>query len=129
LYEMVTGEPPFRGKSHVETMHAILHDPEPSVSNQPPELGEIVAKALAKDPKDRYQHAGDFRLDLRRLQKAWEAKTLLSQRLTPANTPQKQLNWTVGVTAILLLTSAVGFWMGRSTGPAAAIENPLANGR
>ena len=59
------GQRPFRGTSQVETMHAIINDPPPPLS-QPPELQDILDKTLAKDPKDRYQHAGDLALDLRR---------------------------------------------------------------
>ena len=46
-------------------MHAIINNP-PLPLSQPPELRDILDKALAKDPKERYQHAGDFGLDLRR---------------------------------------------------------------
>ena len=80
LYEMLAGARPFRGKSQTDTMHGIIHDPAPPLQRQPPELQEILDKALAKDVKDRYQHAGDLCLDLRRFQKAWEANTLPSIR-------------------------------------------------
>ena len=73
VYEMLAGQRPFRGASQVETMHAIINTPPPLLS-QPPELRDILDKALAKDPKERYQHAGDFGLDLRRfLQRPLEA--------------------------------------------------------
>src|SRR5262249_35810421 len=44
LYEMVAGRRPFRGNSQVETLHAIIHDPAPPLS-QLPELEEVLAKA------------------------------------------------------------------------------------
>src|SRR5439155_17603751 len=59
LYEMVTGTRPFRGASRAETMHAILHQPRPPMDREPPELHDILDKALAKDRKERYHHAGD----------------------------------------------------------------------
>ena len=80
LYELLTGQRPFRGTSSVDTMHAILHDPFSPIPSVPPELDEILAKALAKEPKNRYQHVGDFELDLRRFQGAWHTKSLLSLR-------------------------------------------------
>jgi len=80
LYEMLAGTRPFRGTSTVETLHAIIHDPAPPLRAWPPELQEILDKALSKDPKDRYQHAGDLGLDLRRFEKAWESKSLPSMR-------------------------------------------------
>src|SRR5258708_12105320 len=75
---MIAGQRLFRGKSQIDTMHGIIHDPRPTLTYRPPELNEILDKALAKDPKDRYQHAGDMALDLRRLRVAWHAKTLPS---------------------------------------------------
>ena len=65
LYEMLAGQRPFRGRSQVETLHAIINDPPPSLV-QPPELRDILDKTLAKDPRERYQHAGDLALDLAR---------------------------------------------------------------
>jgi eukaryotic-like serine/threonine-protein kinase len=70
LYEMLTGQRPFAGKSVIDTLHAIINQDPPSLTEVSPqvplELSEIVAKALGKDPVERYQHAGDFELDLRR---------------------------------------------------------------
>jgi eukaryotic-like serine/threonine-protein kinase len=83
LSEMLTGQRPFQGKSNVEMMHAIINDAAPPLPNQPPELEDILAKAIAKDPKDRYQHAGDFALDLRRFKSAWETKSLRSMWRVP----------------------------------------------
>jgi serine/threonine protein kinase/Tol biopolymer transport system component len=90
LFEMLTGARPFRGKSQVETMHAIINDPTPPLP-QPHELQDIVDKALAKDPKDRYQHAGDLALDLRRFQRAWEKKSLMNIRGGGVLRPKRQL--------------------------------------
>ena len=86
LYEMLAGGRPFGGKSPVETLHAVINDQPPPLT-QPPELQEIVDKALAKEPAERYQHAGDLALDLRRFQKAWEAKSLPSMRVIPGPHP------------------------------------------
>src|SRR6266540_4919094 len=83
LYEMVTGERPFKGKSVVDTLHAIINlEPPPATklnAQLPPELVDILGKALAKDPAQRYQHAGDFELDLRRFKRALESNSLISQ--------------------------------------------------
>jgi phosphate binding protein len=70
LYEMLTGTWPFRGKSTVDVRYAVVHGtpralddarPEPT----PPELQRIVDRALAKNPRDRYQSVVDMRDDLR----------------------------------------------------------------
>lgn len=70
LYEMLGGRRPFDGGSSVEVAHKILNvEPRPLSEADPaipPAIDEILAKALAKNPADRYQHAGDLAIDLRR---------------------------------------------------------------
>jgi serine/threonine protein kinase/Tol biopolymer transport system component len=117
LYEMLAGQRPFRGTSQVATMHAIINDPTPPIAAQPPELHEILEKALAKEPKDRYQHAGDLGLDLRRFQRAWEGKSLLSMRSGGANTPRRPVAW-VAAAVVFLLATAANLWISRSAAPA-----------
>ncbi len=72
LYEMATGQRPFRGATSLDVLAAILHeDPAPLsdvASNVPLELSAIVAKALRKDPEARYQSAKDLLNDLKALQ-------------------------------------------------------------
>ena len=68
LFEMATGRLPFPGDSDAGVVHAILYmAPEPVTalrSGVPVELDRIVGKALAKDPKSRYQHVEDLAVDL-----------------------------------------------------------------
>ena len=71
LYEMVAGQPPFKGKTDSHTRVSIIdHEPAPLlqfVTNVPRQLERIVAKALAKDRLKRYQTITDFKLDLEQL--------------------------------------------------------------
>ncbi|HWQ52812.1 MAG TPA: serine/threonine-protein kinase [Bryobacteraceae bacterium] len=64
LYEMLCGAPPFDSKSEFELMMAHVNNrpPRPSLldSSIPRALDEVVLKALAKDPADRYQNAREF---------------------------------------------------------------------
>lgn len=56
LYEMFTGRLPFKGKTSVDVMHAVIHDPPPSMGEAVPQkLQQIILKALAKDKSKRYQ--------------------------------------------------------------------------
>jgi serine/threonine protein kinase/tetratricopeptide (TPR) repeat protein len=77
LYEMTTGQLPFRGKSNGLLFNAILESaPVPVLrlnSDAPPKLDEIIHKALEKDRKLRYQHASEIRCDLQRLQRDTES--------------------------------------------------------
>ena len=71
LYEMVAGEPPFKGKTDSHTRVSIIdHEPLPlvhHVANVPRQLERIVSKALAKDRLKRYQTITDLKLDLEQL--------------------------------------------------------------
>jgi predicted ATPase len=68
LYEMVTGFPAFRKRTHAETMAAILRDEPERLGSRmlqaPPPFLWIVDRCLAKDPKERYASTHDLARDL-----------------------------------------------------------------
>jgi serine/threonine protein kinase/tetratricopeptide (TPR) repeat protein len=77
LYEMATGQLPFRGDSTATIFEAILNRtpvaPVRLNPDLPPKLEEIINKALEKDRNLRYQHASDIRTDLQRLKRDTES--------------------------------------------------------
>ena len=68
FYEMLAGEPPFRGSNPLAVMNErLLHDPEPVRQRRPEvsaELEEILNRALVRDPRHRYQTASEMAWEL-----------------------------------------------------------------
>ena len=73
IYEMVTGQRPFQGKSTVALVDAILHAaPAAAVRLNPavpPDLERTILRLLEKDRELRFQAAADLRAELRRLRR------------------------------------------------------------
>jgi len=127
LYEAVTGRRAFQGKTALDTLHAIVHNqPRPAAElnpGLPAEASDILDKALAKDPLERYRHAGDFELDLRRLKRVIEA----GPKAEPAPAPRPaSRRWLAPVAMVLVVAAAfAGWWLARLRTPPPP-ANPLA---
>ena len=92
LYEMATGTLPFRGHTSAVIFDAILNriptDPLRLNPDVPPQLDEIITKALEKDRRLRYQTASDLRADLARLKRDTESgHALQASDASPAAWP------------------------------------------
>ncbi len=77
LYAMVTGHSPFQGDS-ATTVSFKVANREPIAASAldlslPRELDEVIARAMAKDREQRYQHGAEFAEDLRQLQQLFKA--------------------------------------------------------
>lgn len=68
LYEMITGTPAFAGNTLGDLLKAILHGTPPPPSQfragVPASLDAVIARAMQKNPSERYQDAGEMARDL-----------------------------------------------------------------
>jgi uncharacterized protein YjiS (DUF1127 family) len=101
LYEMLAGSVPFKGAYAEAIAHAIRTDPPPPIVRTDVELPEtlqaIVARALQKDPADRYQSARELARDLRLLQGRTLPIELRTEYVSVAagrQVPPKRRRWT-----------------------------------
>lgn len=69
LFQLLTGQLPFRADSMPSLMHRIVAEPHPPLRtirpDLPPALGEIIDTALRKDPDERYASGADMAQALR----------------------------------------------------------------
>jgi len=89
LFQMTTGQPPFRGKSSAEIQSAILRDQPPAVDkvrhDLPHHIGRIINGCLEKDPDDRYQSAKDVSNEL-----VWLRNELTTAEVEVPDQPEQQ---------------------------------------
>lgn len=91
LFELITGRPPFVGRTPAETGIMQSQSPVPRMvqfkHNTPPELQAIVDRALAKEPAQRFPHAAallaELEAALRDLNKAPNLHTIANQPTVP----------------------------------------------
>ena len=106
LYEMLSGNKAFPGHDITDILAAIVRA-EPVWTALPnrahPRLRELLERCLEKDPKTRWHHIADVRIDIERIQD--DATGLLQ----PANQPTPRtwrplLPWAAGVAGVILAT-------------------------
>ena len=118
LYEMTTGQQPFKGRNVVDTLSLITNESPPELvevdDSLPRALQRILHKALAKDPAERYQSIADAVVDLRALAADVEADraVTVAEAGRPAAAGGVPL-WmaAAGMAATLLLGAVVAPWL------------------
>jgi serine/threonine-protein kinase len=90
LYEAATGRKPFAGDSIVDTLHKIIYDPAPAITDfnpsASPELQRVIRKCLAKEPEKRYQTIRDTANDLEELLEEMKGVSNIERSIAPATT-------------------------------------------
>jgi hypothetical protein len=114
LYYLLTGAPPFEGRSRFEVLQAHqarearpLNLVRPEV---PEELAAVVRKMMAKDPAERYQTP----LALVQALAAFVKQGAEGELAPPVGKPSSQRKWLIGgaIAAGLLLPGLLGLWAG-----------------
>jgi serine/threonine protein kinase len=67
FYEMISGKPPFEGKSATSVMAAILERPAPALPADLAQFDWLIQRCLEKDAEARWQDIHDVRLELERM--------------------------------------------------------------
>lgn len=106
LYEMLAGIWAFQGKTVIDVRHQVLYGTPRPLSEMrkdplPPQLQQIVDKALAKEPKDRYQKIATMRDELRAmLQQVAGPQIMPGDTFAPSHSDgsavKRVLNWFTG---------------------------------
>src|SRR5271163_1945914 len=110
LYEMSTGKQPFGDLIKASLVAAILEHPPVPPREVNPKISEglqrVILRALQKDPKERYQSAGDLRIDLANLATG-------TAPIYPKQAPSS--NWreriVISIVAVALLVGAGAWWV------------------
>ncbi len=112
LYELLTGRPPFRGESDLDTLRQVRDDEPVSPrwlrAGVPADLETIVQKAMAREPGRRYATASALAEDLNRF---LEGRPIRARRVSSAERCwrwSKRNPWVAGLSAALLLALVSG---------------------
>ncbi|MEO8836824.1 MAG: protein kinase, partial [Caldimonas sp.] len=126
LYELLTDTKPFRGES-LEQIRAAVLDHEPPLASKideavPKALALIAARAMAKDPEQRFRSARSFARELRQ----WLDENPAVPEGAAAATPKpRRRTWPLvaAASAVLALVAGAAFWAalpGAADAPASA---------
>ena len=119
LFEMLSGERPFQGKSQVEVMHAILKTDAPDLqltnSDVPAALDRIVHRCLEKNPDRRFQSTSDLAFALEALSSSSGRSTAAAFPRGLKSLPRRVLRYLIS--GLLALAAVIAtFYAGKEWG-------------
>jgi serine/threonine protein kinase/Tol biopolymer transport system component len=113
LYEMLTGQRAFQGKSQLSVASAILEKEPPPVTSVKPlipaALDYAIRRCLAKDPEERWQIARDLRWQL-----IWTGESTFQEStpLVPTRTQKRREHLAWIAAGVLGVVAVAAFWPG-----------------
>ncbi len=118
LYEMATGRMAFPGNSAAIIHEAILNRAPIPIGRLnpelPPNLEELVGKALEKDRRLRYQSAADIRTDLQRMKRDSDSGRAFAAAARVDSKPtakSHRFQWMIIFAGVMFAALAVGGWL------------------
>jgi tRNA A-37 threonylcarbamoyl transferase component Bud32/tetratricopeptide (TPR) repeat protein len=133
LYELLTGKRAFQAQSITTVIYKIINEEPVALSEVkkglPIGFEQIVCKALAKDPKDRYPTCGELAKDLHNFDQLADRTipvTMIQEELPTLSMKKKRKKWpiiAISAAAIILAAAGGGYYLYQKTG-----EIPLLSG-
>ena len=115
LFELLTGKRPYHGPDLVGLALAVVSEPTPTAEAADPsvplDVSAAVARAMAKEPGERYRSAGEFAADLRRAGRALSEGVTFDAHRSSANvtSPERRPSWMRLARARVLLVALAAF--------------------
>ncbi|MDQ3473431.1 MAG: tetratricopeptide repeat protein, partial [Acidobacteriota bacterium] len=96
LFEAATGRRPFEGDSVIKSLHKVVYEPAPAISDfnpsAPADLQRIVRRCLQKDADDRYQGIKEVAIELKHLRREMEKGGDFDTTVPPPSSSDKELS-------------------------------------
>ncbi|MBE7463208.1 MAG: serine/threonine protein kinase [Planctomycetes bacterium] len=114
LYEMLTGRPPFAGRSLLEVVVAVINEPVRPPRQLNPKIHRdiqtIVMKCLEKDPRNRYASSEELRDDIQRFRSGEAIRARPVGMFRSLGRLVKQNSWFLTAVATVLIAVGVSTW-------------------
>jgi len=115
MYEMLSRQLPFQGDREASILYSVVHEePKPLKDikrDLPPELQQIMNRALKKNPESRYRSAADMLKDLRKYQDVLEAEELGAFNLKTLIRRIRKPQTAIPAVAVILVIALIAVWV------------------
>jgi serine/threonine protein kinase/predicted Zn-dependent protease len=128
LYTLITGEMPFAGEYSISVSYSILNEDPPDIRDSRPDVPEqlenLVLKALAKDPEQRFQSAGEMASLFEAMLAGETISEAISIPRTKSSVVRRRLGIFVSAATVVALAALLFFFRGPS--PVSSAINSIA---